>query len=224
MSPISSRNSVPPSACSKRPMWRLLAPVNAPASCPKSSLSSSSDGIAAVLSATKGLRARGDSRCSARATSSLPVPVSPVTSTPSGACAKRPMARNSACIAGVSPTSPSVAAICAAGTASAAPVATPRRARTGASACSASATAASRSNGLERNSCAPPRKAPAVLAISVYALITITGSCGCRALSASNSTRPSSPGIRTSVNSRSGAGRSPMASSTARAESNAVTA
>ena len=48
----------------------------------------------------EGLRARGDSRCSARATSSLPVPVSPVISTDSGACARRPMARNSSRIAG----------------------------------------------------------------------------------------------------------------------------
>jgi hypothetical protein len=53
----------------------------------------------------EGTRARGDSRCSARATSSLPVPVSPVISTDSGACASRPMARNSARIAGASPTS-----------------------------------------------------------------------------------------------------------------------
>jgi hypothetical protein len=49
MSPISSRNSVPPSACSKRPTWRFVAPVKAPASCPNSSLSSSSAGIAAVF-------------------------------------------------------------------------------------------------------------------------------------------------------------------------------
>src|SRR5687768_17779029 len=35
MSPISSRNSVPPSACSKRPELRVFAPVNAPFSWPK---------------------------------------------------------------------------------------------------------------------------------------------------------------------------------------------
>src|SRR6187455_2439100 len=40
MSPISSRNSVPPSACSKRPMRCLSAPVNAPFSWPNNSDSS----------------------------------------------------------------------------------------------------------------------------------------------------------------------------------------
>ena len=59
MSPISSRNSVPPSACSKRPRRVVCAPVKAPRSWPNSSLSSRSFGIAAVLMATNGpLRAR----------------------------------------------------------------------------------------------------------------------------------------------------------------------
>ena len=54
MSPISSRNSVPPCACSKRPTPRAVAPVNEPFSWPKSSLSINSRGIAAMLMATKG--------------------------------------------------------------------------------------------------------------------------------------------------------------------------
>ena len=54
MSPISSRNSVPPSACSKRPALRALAPVKAPFSCPNSSDSIRSRGIAAMLTATNG--------------------------------------------------------------------------------------------------------------------------------------------------------------------------
>ena len=54
ISPISSRNSVPPWACSKRPMRRLSAPVNAPFSWPKSSLSSSDSASAAQCSATNG--------------------------------------------------------------------------------------------------------------------------------------------------------------------------
>ena len=37
ISPISSRNSVPPLACSKRPIRRSTAPVKAPRSCPNSS-------------------------------------------------------------------------------------------------------------------------------------------------------------------------------------------
>ncbi|MEW5317923.1 MAG: hypothetical protein WDW38_009182 [Sanguina aurantia] len=59
MSPISSRNSVPPSACSKRPETRLTAPVKAPASWPNSSLSSSSrSGRGARAERGKGFAAR----------------------------------------------------------------------------------------------------------------------------------------------------------------------
>jgi hypothetical protein len=54
MSPISSRNSVPPSACSNRPDARVLAPVNAPRSWPNNSDSIRSRGIAAMLTATNG--------------------------------------------------------------------------------------------------------------------------------------------------------------------------
>ena len=59
MSPISSRNSVPPSACSKRPRRCCCAPVKEPRSWPNSSDSSRSLGIAAVLIAMNGFgRAR----------------------------------------------------------------------------------------------------------------------------------------------------------------------
>ena len=54
ISPISSRNSVPRSASSKQPCRRSAAPVNAPFSWPKISLSSSVSGIAAQLMATNG--------------------------------------------------------------------------------------------------------------------------------------------------------------------------
>src|SRR5580704_3260573 len=54
MSPISSRKRVPPSACSKRPELRVLAPVKAPFSWPNSSDSMRSRGIAAMLMATNG--------------------------------------------------------------------------------------------------------------------------------------------------------------------------
>ena len=54
-SPISSRKIVPPSASSKRPgARRRRAPVNAPRSCPKSSLSTRSAGIAPQLTLTSG--------------------------------------------------------------------------------------------------------------------------------------------------------------------------
>ena len=54
MSPISSRKSVPPLACSKRPIRWRSAPVKAPRSWPKSSDSSSVSGSAAQLTLTKG--------------------------------------------------------------------------------------------------------------------------------------------------------------------------
>ena len=66
------------------------ASVKAPRAWPKSSLSSSVSGIAAQLTATNGLVARaGSRRCSARATSSLPVPLSPVIRTDASVSATR---------------------------------------------------------------------------------------------------------------------------------------
>ena len=64
-----------------RPTRAPTAPVNAPRVWPKSSASSSASGIAAQLSTTMGLLARGLRRCSALATTSFPVPVSPSIST-----------------------------------------------------------------------------------------------------------------------------------------------
>ena len=76
-SPISSRNSVPPAASSNLPSCCLCAPVNEPRSWPNSVLSTSSCGIADRLTAMNGASPRPDSRCSSRASSSLPVPLSP---------------------------------------------------------------------------------------------------------------------------------------------------
>jgi hypothetical protein len=60
---------------------RATAPVKAPFSCPNSSLSISSAGMAAVLTATNGPSRRPPSWWIASATSSLPVPDSPRIST-----------------------------------------------------------------------------------------------------------------------------------------------
>ena len=81
MSPISSRNSVPPSANSKRPFRLDIAPVNAPFSWPNSSLSRSSPGIAPQLTGMKGPSARSEQSCTKRAMTSLPVPDSPCSKT-----------------------------------------------------------------------------------------------------------------------------------------------
>jgi len=69
---------VPRSASSKQPWRRSAAPVKAPFSWPKISLSSSVSGIAAQLIATNGAFARGLSWWIVCATSSLPVPDSPL--------------------------------------------------------------------------------------------------------------------------------------------------
>ena len=73
-------------ACRRGPARRsracgACAPVNAPRSWPKSSLSMSSRGMAAQLTLTNGASLRGLRRWMARLTSSLPVPLSPVMST-----------------------------------------------------------------------------------------------------------------------------------------------
>ena len=73
---------LPPSASSNLPRRIVAAPVNAPRSCPNSSLSISSVGMAAQLTLMNGRAANGLSRWMCAASSSLPVPDSPVSSTP----------------------------------------------------------------------------------------------------------------------------------------------
>ncbi len=104
MSPISSRKSVPPSLCSNRPTRCVMAPVNAPFSWPKSSLSSNCSGIAAQLIATKFRPARPEKRWIALAASSLPVPLSPVTITGASECETRPIILKTCCMAADWPT------------------------------------------------------------------------------------------------------------------------
>jgi hypothetical protein len=77
ISPISSRKRVPLSASSKRPTRSRTAPVNAPRTCPKNSVSYRSRGTAAQLTLTNGLFALLLRRWTSRATSPLPVPFSP---------------------------------------------------------------------------------------------------------------------------------------------------
>ena len=98
ISPISSSSSVPPSASSKQPTRRSTAPVKAPFSWPKISLSMSDSGIAAQLTATKGPPFRGLNSCSVRAASSLPVPLSPVISTEAREGASWPTSDITSCI------------------------------------------------------------------------------------------------------------------------------
>ncbi len=76
-SPISSRKMEPPFAVSNNPIRLEVAPVNAPFSCPKSSLSKRFSGMVAQFSSTNGRSFRSLRRWMSLAMSSLPVPVSP---------------------------------------------------------------------------------------------------------------------------------------------------
>src|SRR3954470_18092115 len=190
MSPISSRNSVPASACSKRPRRIVCAPVKAPRSCPNSSDSSRSLGIAAVLMATKGPLARGECLCRARATSSLPEPDSPVIITVTFDCDSRPMARNTSCIAGAWPSISGAACMRSSATSSRWLSSTARR---------ISSTALGRSKGLGRYSKAPPWKAETALSRSEKAVMMMTGSPGCFSLTFVSRSRPEPPGMRMSL-------------------------
>ena len=138
---ISSRNSVPSSASSKQPMRSMRASVNAPFTWPNSSLSAMPSDEPAGVHRHQRLAARAPRARAARlATTSLPVPCSPVMSTDGvrrrDALDRLPHAR----IAGASPMnvgrsrraaaacSPPAAAGCAAARAAARSASAPQRA------------------------------------------------------------------------------------------------
>ena len=95
---------MPPLAASIRPILRASAPVKAPFSWPNSSEPIRPGGRAAQLSATNGPRARAERSWIARATSSLPVPLSPWIRTEASDRAILSMAALTARIAGLLPT------------------------------------------------------------------------------------------------------------------------
>ena len=97
---------MPPLAASKAPRRSWVAPVKAPFSWPKSSLSTSSAGMEPQSTTTKGPEARGLAWWSASATNSLPVPLSPSMSTVASVAARRASWANRARITALSPTSP----------------------------------------------------------------------------------------------------------------------
>ncbi|VTQ24748.1 Uncharacterised protein [Pseudomonas aeruginosa] len=96
---------MPPSAASIRPTLRWCAPVKAPFSWPNSSDWIRCSGIAPQLIATNGLSARRDCRCRVRATSSLPVPLSPRISTGESVGASFASSRRRSRTARLSPSS-----------------------------------------------------------------------------------------------------------------------
>jgi hypothetical protein len=81
ISVISSRKSVPPFARSKHPFRWRSAPVKLPRSCPNSSLSIRLGETAPQFTGSSMASLRALQRCSVSATSSLPVPLSPVINT-----------------------------------------------------------------------------------------------------------------------------------------------
>ena len=99
-SPISSRNSVPPAARSNAPACSACAPVNEPFSWPKSSLSIRLGGTAPQSKTTNGPRARGLASWIARASTSLPVPVSPISVSVTSLGARRSRSISTSTIAG----------------------------------------------------------------------------------------------------------------------------
>src|SRR5215470_80616 len=108
---------VPVWAAWNSPGLACWAPVNAPRSKPKSSDSMSVSGMAAQLTATKGRAARGPWRCRRFATSPLPAPVSPDSSTagnrpvPAAPRRSRRMLARRVSMAGLAPSNTSGALI-----------------------------------------------------------------------------------------------------------------
>ncbi len=84
ISPISSRNNVPPLASSNSPLFAISAPVNAPFSWPKNWLSAKLSGIVAQLTGKKVEFLRSPYWWIIRAINSFPVPFSPCTRTFTG--------------------------------------------------------------------------------------------------------------------------------------------
>ena len=95
---------MPASPASKEPIFFSRAPVKAPRSCPKSSLSIRFGLMAPQSTTTKGPSFRRERSWSARATSSLPVPVSPTMTTVESTGAMRVMSPKASRIAGLVPT------------------------------------------------------------------------------------------------------------------------
>ncbi|MCY1371819.1 hypothetical protein D9M69_589870 [compost metagenome] len=96
---------MPPLANSNLPMRRFCAPVKAPGSWPNNSLSTTDSASAPALIATNGPLRRLDKSCSARATTSLPAPVSPRISTSALVAARAPICSRRRSIEGEWPTS-----------------------------------------------------------------------------------------------------------------------
>ena len=181
---------MPPEAASNRPRRFCSAPVNAPFTWPNSSLSMRCRGIAPQLIATNGAFSRGDSAWMRRAASSLPVPLSPSSSTACCVRATRCSVWSKRCAAGLAAIVPTAGACWArrfrrAFSRSSAVVAIARR-----TVCSST----SRLTGLVRKSIAPLRIASTASGTVPWPVHTTTWKCGSIASSFSNACMPCMPG------------------------------
>ena len=199
MSPISSNNSVPPSAATNSPSRSARASVNDPRACPNNSLSNKVSDNAAQFTATNGRSDRGDASCTLRATNSFPVPLSPVINSDAsdaasgGSCRRndrigslRPISRGNSVGGAVS----SSERIC-------------RVSRLWSAARRIAATKTAFSNGLVTKSYASARNASTAVSIDPNAVITTTGRSGRSCPMRRHSSIPSVPGMRTSVSTAS---------------------
>ncbi len=209
ISPTSSRKSVPPSASSKRPSLRRTAPVNAPRSWPKSSDSSRPSGMAAQETVTKGPSRRAPASWMARATSSLPVPDSPDTSTVASVPATLRTCSSTRCMGSERPTSPwgSWSRSRSSSSASARPrsARAPRRSRAISIAFSTRARSTSGEKGFSMKSMAPRAMASTAVAMVPWAEITTTVASGSSPRSVRTTSMPSTGTMRRSVTTTSAA-------------------
>ena len=194
---ISSRNSVPPLACSILPMRRLPAPVKAPASLPNISLSNKVSGKPPQLMATKWPLPRGLASCRHRAASSLPVPVSPWMSTSTVLAAKPANTSRKRSMSGARPiTRRSIASRCASWLRSWRTSSTSRRLS---SARRTALTSCSGAKGFWMKSCAPSFMACTAIEMSPWPVISTTGNSGSRPMSSCKKAMPSIFGRRISL-------------------------
>ena len=171
-SPTSSRNSVPPDASTNLPVWRSVAPVKAPFSCPNRSDSTRLSGMAPQLTATKGFARRSPLPWMARAISSLPTPDWPSISTGIAELAAFSAVRSTACMRALrvmmslKPSVPARLRLMRASSPCSALAASALRSET----CSRSAP-----TGLTTKSVAPARIAETTLSMPPWAVCTMTG-------------------------------------------------
>ena len=190
---------MPLSACSNLPICFSVAPVNEPFSWPNSSDSISSSGIAAQFTCTKRSRLRRLLRWIDRATSSLPAPLSPSSSTVALVGAARLIASQIRRSAALSPT-----IWCRASTARFSDRFSSRR-RSLSSAFLTVTRMRSLPSGFSMKSIAPRLVALATASFVACPEMTTTGSDSRAACIRCSTSRPSMPGILMSRNTRSGA-------------------